>query len=66
MIEFDKDFEKPIYIVCDFCKHLIEKKKTCRAFPEGIPEEILMGKNKHSSPLADQGNDFIFDMKAPV
>ena len=65
MIELDKGFEKPIYIVCDFCIHLIEAKKTCKAFQNGIPDEIIMGKNDHSKPLINQTNKIVFE-KRPV
>ena len=33
----------------------------CQAFPEGIPEEILIGDNDHSKPLPDQKNDIVFE-----
>ena len=34
----------------------------CKAFPEGIPFEILIGDNKHLVPIKDQGNDLVFEM----
>lgn len=36
---------------CFACKNLLEfeDKITCRAFPQGIPEEILLGKFDHSN-----------------
>lgn len=33
----------------------------CLAFPEGIPEEIAYGDNKHLVPLKNQKNDIIFE-----
>jgi len=33
---------------CISCVHRLEQ-TTCEAFPEGIPEEILMGDNPHIS-----------------
>lgn len=33
------DFRDGMATQCFFCKH-IRPKKTCKAFPEGIPEEI--------------------------
>ena len=51
---------------CPSCKHLNEwngEAETCKAFPDGIPEEILMGKNKHKRKLPDQDNDLVFEMK---
>jgi len=36
---------------------------SCKAFPEGIPIEILKGENKHSVPLDEQENDIVFKVK---
>jgi len=33
----------------------------CRAFPEGIPAEIVYGDDKHTKPLPDQKNDIVFE-----
>jgi len=33
----------------------------CSAFPEGIPNDIAYGKNKHRVPLKNQGNDIVFE-----
>ena len=35
---------------------------TCQAFPEGIPEEILAGDNKHRVPIKDQVNNLVFSL----
>ena len=51
-------------IACAFCKNLfLNGKKKCRAFPdiEGIPEDILLGKNKHNKPLPNQDNNIVFE-----
>jgi hypothetical protein len=32
----------------------------CEAFPEGIPEIIISGTNKHLTPLAGQGNTIVY------
>lgn len=32
----------------------------CRAFPEGIPDQILTGDNKHQVPVKGQVNDLVF------
>lgn len=32
----------------------------CKAFPDGIPIEILRGQNKHLKPLELQGNEIIY------
>ncbi len=46
---------------CRFCRHLhsLIGKPTCNAFPEGIPQEILLGKLIHKDPLPNQGNDIV-------
>jgi hypothetical protein len=33
----------------------------CAAFPNGIPDEIILNGNKHSKPLPGQGNDIVFE-----
>lgn len=35
----------------------------CPAFPDGIPNEIAYGNNKHLSPFAGQVGDTIFEKK---
>jgi hypothetical protein len=53
-------------IICDLCRHSMIRHYTCLAFPDGIPEEILKGENRHSKPLAEQENDIIFELKQKV
>jgi hypothetical protein len=65
-LEFDGEHNEQDSIVCDFCKHCLIRHYTCAAFPEGIPEEILKGKNNHSKPLPDQGNNIVFGLKNVV
>jgi hypothetical protein len=33
----------------------------CSAFPEGIPDSIAYGDNKHLRPLPSQGNTVVFE-----
>ena len=50
--------------ICIKCKHFNYKDfngLTCLAFPEGIPDEILLNGNNHSKPLPEQDNDIIFE-----
>lgn len=47
--------------VCVVCKHLILEKGPlrCKAFPEGIPENITLGGNDHKKPFkGDHGIQF--------
>jgi len=51
---------EPIDFICFKCKHFRKFEDGCDAFPEGIPDEINM-ENDHSTSLADQGNNKIFE-----
>lgn len=69
----------PMYMVVEpncskrKCKHFIGVKQldgteqseivVCKAFPDGIPDEIAYGNNKHTKPLKGQGNDIVFEHK---
>lgn len=51
------------------CKHWDGFKKVapdvianvCDAFPNGIPDQIAFGQNKHLKPLEGQPNDIVFE-----
>ena len=53
------------------CKYLIgvlqkyndesDERWYCKAFPDGIPDEIVYGDNKHLKPLPEQKNDVVFE-----
>lgn len=45
---------------CSLCENYLGD-LTCQAFPNGIPEKILLGENNHSKPLKDQDNDIVFE-----
>jgi hypothetical protein len=51
-----------INLVCFKCKHFRRFKFGCNAFPDGIPEEITIGANKHSKPLPKQQNQIVFEL----
>lgn len=50
-------------VICDLCGHILIRRHSCEAFPQGIPEEILNRRNNHSKPLPGQGNDIVFDLR---
>ncbi len=52
-------------VACNSCKHYDRDNfngYSCKAFKK-IPDEILMGDNKHLTPLADQDNDIVFEQE---
>jgi hypothetical protein len=49
----------PINDQCFLCVHYWGD-KSCFAFPNGIPNEIIVGDNMHTEPLPNQGNDLVF------
>lgn len=53
------DFDK---FICFKCAHHVDGEPGCKAFPSGIPNEILTS-NKHDKPLVNQGNDLVFTPK---
>jgi len=48
---------------CSDCKHFIVDpwKTICKAFPEGIPREIILNEIIHDKPLPDQGNEIVYE-----
>ena len=50
-----------VELVCFNCKHFRDIQGGCNAFPDGIPDEITSGENKHSKPLPDQDNKIVFE-----
>ena len=58
-----KAFTMTRLLLCIFCEHYnTEHRVTCKAFPNGIPHEILFGKVKHVFPIVGD-NGFVFAPK---
>lgn len=56
--QFDEnDFFVPI---CNRCKHYRDNAK-CKAFPDGIPEDILTGEFDHVKRHPKQDNNIVFE-----
>lgn len=51
-----------IDLICFNCKHFGKTPEGCLAFPNGIPDEILLT-NEYSKPLPGQGNNLVFTPK---
>lgn len=63
--EIDRSLSIPLFSkVCSRCAHfhvgsVFGQKKTCEAFPDGIPGEIFLGENDHTQPYkGDNGIQF--------
>ena len=39
----------------------LTERNFCKAFPDGIPDEIAYGDNKHLKLLPDQKNNIVFE-----
>ena len=53
--------------ICLQCKHFDYEEFTglfCKAFPSGIPEVIIIGKDDHQTPIISQENDLVFEKKS--
>jgi len=47
---------------CPMCEHFNrEKYGTCKAYPDGIPFEIVSSEVSHDKPLPDQEGQFVFE-----
>ena len=49
---------------CMDCKHYDRDNHdgiTCKAFPRGIPDNILVEQEKHTKPVKGQSGDYVFE-----
>ena len=61
--KFIEESEDLLFSQCIRCKNY-RRDGTCKAFPEGIPEEILLNKKDHRKPI-EGDNGIQFDPKDP-
>ncbi len=52
----------PAMSVCNDCKHYTLH-LTCKAFPEGIPDEIAFNGMPHEKILPNQKNNIVFEKR---
>ena len=60
LVSENSDFYYPL---CNRCENLFRTKDiiaVCRAFPNGIPEDILTGEFDHTKKHPKQDNDIVF------
>lgn len=50
---------------CFSCKHFRSFRGGCDAFPDGIPMEISDEGDPHTTRMEGQGNDIVYEKKAP-
>lgn len=55
-----------IKLICSKCIYLDRLNGGCKAFKNGIPDEITSGKNNHSEPLPNQENDIVFEASSNI
>jgi len=55
-----------VQLVCFKCKHFRRFEGGCDAFPDGIPKEITIGNNDHSTPLPNQDNKIVFELDQDI
>ena len=54
-----------IFSRCLNCKNFINDKKfTCKAFPNGIPDNILFNEKKHNRKIEGQTGEYLFEEKS--
>ena len=54
------EYFNPYLSQCGECKFLNWSSYTCEAFPNGIPDSLLSGKQKHDKPIQGQKGNTVF------
>jgi len=50
------------YRGCQACKHMIVRTASCAAFPNGIPQDILLAFTKHKEKDERQTGDTVWEL----
>jgi hypothetical protein len=59
-----QELYRPYEAPCARCKQRFDPiDLTCKAFPLGIPDQILEGKDKHLKPIPGQENTIVFSSR---
>lgn len=58
-IMLDGEKYVPFASDCTMCDHFNDDNFRCAAFPDGIPDTILTGHQKHKSVIAGQKGNYI-------
>jgi len=56
-----RDGDVDLVTPCFSCKHNYKKRRGCKAFPDRIPKEILLGEHDHKTIFPGQLNDIVFE-----
>lgn len=54
-----------IKLPCSTCRHFYRLKSGCKAFPRGIPLEIISGENDHTQRLPRQKTTIVYEEGEP-
>ncbi len=46
---------------CHRCKHKYKSRLGCKAYPDGIPDELLLNEMKHDIVYPNQKGDYVFE-----
>ncbi len=53
--------QTPDCMKCRLYNSLDDDKLSCKAFPFGIPDNIIMGEVKHDKPIKGQQGEYVFE-----
>lgn len=54
-----------VIFVCSHCVHYDRVYSKCKAFPKGIPDEIISGQERHINKIPGQTGDLVWESAEP-